>query len=88
MSRILDHLEGELAAERKVYLHCWGGVGRTGTVVGCHLVRGRRSGDEALALLAQLWQGMSAEKRLDFPESPQTAEQREFVRSWNGVGRS
>ena len=35
-----DHLI-ELIAEEKqrggVYIHCWGGVGRTGTVVGCLL---------------------------------------------------
>ena len=31
-----------------MYLHCWGGVGRTGTVVGCWLVRHGRTGDEAL----------------------------------------
>ena len=82
MSRILDHIAVEVAAGRTVYLHCWGGVGRTGTVVGCYLAHGRRSGDEALALLAELWQAMSAEKLNDFPESPQTPAQRDFVRNW------
>ena len=39
MHRILDLIDAEQARGRTVYLHCWGGVGRTGTVVGCWLVR-------------------------------------------------
>ncbi|HEU4828421.1 MAG TPA: hypothetical protein VFT04_04425 [Gemmatimonadales bacterium] len=82
MSRILDHIDAELEAGRKVYVHCWGGIGRTGTAVGCHLVRSGRSGAEALATIAELWQGVSEAKRRDFPESPQTRAQRAFVEAW------
>ena len=82
MSRILDHIDAELAAGRKVYLHCWGGIGRTGTAVGCHLVRSGQTGAEALATIARLWQGVSEAKRRDFPESPQTRAQRAFVEAW------
>ena len=39
MREILDLIDGELAAGGVVYLHCYGGIGRTGTVVGCYLVR-------------------------------------------------
>ncbi|MSR27507.1 MAG: hypothetical protein EXS06_10930, partial [Planctomycetaceae bacterium] len=41
---ILADIDAELAAGRPVYVHCWGGVGRTGTVVGLvHVARrGRR----------------------------------------------
>ena len=39
MRRILDAIDTALAARRPVYVHCWGGIGRTGTVVGCFLVR-------------------------------------------------
>ena len=45
MEEILAHLDAEVAAGRKVYVHCWGGVGRTGTVVGCHFVRRGKSGE-------------------------------------------
>src|SRR5262245_14672361 len=55
MDRILDLMEAEQDAGRTVYVHCWGGVGRTGTVVGCHLVRGGLDGKAALSTLAQLW---------------------------------
>jgi protein-tyrosine phosphatase len=51
-AEILAALDAELAAGRTVYLHCRGGVGRTGTIVGCYLVRGGRSGEEALAIVS------------------------------------
>lgn len=33
--QIVADIERDLAAGRRVFVHCWGGVGRTGTVVGC-----------------------------------------------------
>ncbi|GAB6112553.1 hypothetical protein JCM14713_23110 [Desulfomicrobium salsuginis] len=43
---ILYEIDSALARGKGVYLHCWGGVGRTGTLVGCwlarHLCPGRR----------------------------------------------
>lgn len=32
--QILDHIDRVMAEGGIVYLHCWGGVGRTGTIVG------------------------------------------------------
>ena len=49
----------DLRAGRHVLAHCWGGIGRTGTAVGCHLVRTGQTGAEALATIAGLWQGVS-----------------------------
>ncbi len=80
MVAILDTLDAAIAAGYTVYLHCWGGVGRTGTVVGCWLVRHGLSGDEALETLARHWQGV--EKRSRQPRSPETDEQHAYVRSW------
>ena len=80
MKTFLDDIDGAVAAGRKTYLQCWGGRGRTGTVVGCHLARhGLAVGDEALAMVRYL-------RRTDGKanaESPETAEQKEFVRRWH-----
>lgn len=35
---ILDHIRAELVAGKVVLTHCWGGKGRTGTVVGAWLI--------------------------------------------------
>jgi len=80
MVQTLDLIDEALAAGHVVYLHCWGGVGRTGTVVGCYLVRHGRSGDAALAEIARLWQDV--EKRNRHPQSPETAAQMAMVRTW------
>ena len=82
MRGILDEIDGALAEGHNVYVHCWGGIGRTGTVVGCHLVRHGCSGDDALEQVARLYGTMSREKIMSFPESPQTESQRAFVRAW------
>jgi protein-tyrosine phosphatase len=39
MIHILDTIDQALAEDRPVYVYCWGGHGRTGTVVGCYLRR-------------------------------------------------
>jgi len=83
MHRILDLIEAEHAGGRTVYVHCWGGVGRTGTVVGCYLVRSGLDGKAALAQLAQLWR--TVEKCDWYPNSPETDAQRAIVRDWPGL---
>ena len=77
---ILDAIDEALADGRNVYVHCWGGIGRTGTVVGCWLVRHGMTGDEALDQIAEWWQDV--EKSYIHPLSPQTHEQRRYVRNW------
>ena len=80
MTAILDTIDDAILAGHVVYVHCWGGIGRTGTVVGCHLVRHGLSGDEALAALATMWKVV--DKHYRRPDSPETEEQRRWVRSW------
>ena len=80
MVSILDSIDGALNRGRTVYVHCLGGVGRTGTVVGCWLVRHGLTGDEALAQIAEWWSGVEKADRI--PRSPETREQREYIRGW------
>jgi hypothetical protein len=84
MVRILDRIAAAEAAGHTVYVHCWGGVGRTGTVVGCYLVRNGHDGDDALRRVNELFKTMSEPKRLRhrLTGSPQTEPQRDFVRTW------
>lgn len=86
MRVLLDEIDDALAAGETVYVHCWGGVGRTGTVVGCWLVRHGRSGSEALAEVQRLFETMSPAKVARHPEgSPQTATQRAMVHGWGAM---
>jgi hypothetical protein len=77
MTAILDRIDAALAAEKCVYVHCWGGIGRTGTVVGCHLVRRGSTGEQALAALRDLRRAVP-----DARPSPESDEQVEMVRDW------
>jgi protein-tyrosine phosphatase len=78
MVAILNTLEAALQAGRGVYIHCYGGIGRTGTVVGCFLVRRGLSGEAALRQIAGWREGTPD----GWKRSPETDEQREFVLNW------
>lgn len=86
MAYILDLIDEALAAGRKVFLHCWGGVGRTGTTVGCYLVRHGKTGEEALTQIAEWWQHVPKQDR--HPISPETEIQRDFIRNWREIPKS
>jgi hypothetical protein len=80
MKSILSRMDESLRAGHKVYLHCLGGIGRTGTAVGCFLVRRGKTGEEALKQLAQWWRKVP--KSRYHPRSPETQEQADFIRNW------
>lgn len=78
MRAILSAIRLALEEGETVYVHCWGGVGRTGTVVGCLLVEEGASAGEVLTRLA----GMRAQTQRAHRVSPETAAQRQFVTGW------
>lgn len=80
MRSILDMINAELQAGRKIYVHCWGGIGRTGTTVGCYLVQRGKTGEEALSQLAEWWKRVP--KSFYHSHSPETYEQMKFIRNW------
>lgn len=86
MTAILECIDGALEQGHVVYVHCWGGRGRTGTVVGCHLVRRGSTGQEALDKVSSLWQTVA--KSAYKPTSPETNAQRSFVLGWEVAGRA
>lgn len=84
MTSILDAIDAALAAGHNVYVHCWGGIGRTGTTVGCYLARHGMDGEAALNQLADWWQHVP--KSAHYRQSPETAAQRDFIRNWHEPG--
>ncbi len=60
MVAALDAVDAALAGDRKVYVHCVGGIGRTGLTVGCYLVRHGMESADALRHLRELYQDFNA----------------------------
>lgn len=73
MRTILDTIHNTLAVGGKPYIHCWAGMGRTGTAVGCFLAETGLGGSAALREVDRLCY---------YAPSPQTIEQKNFVRNW------
>ena len=81
MQGILQSIQSAISQGGKVYVHCKGGIGRTGTVAATWLTEHGLDDEQALALLLQKWQAM--DKRFEEPHTPETQAQREFVRTWH-----
>ncbi|NNJ26215.1 hypothetical protein LzC2_22960 [Planctomycetes bacterium LzC2] len=76
LEKALEIIETGLREETPSYLHCWGGHGRTGTVVACHLIRQGLTAQQAIDALLGF--------RADLPRNqyPFEGNQERFVRSW------
>jgi hypothetical protein len=72
MREILDVIDGALDEGLGVYVHCYAGIGRTGTVMCCYLVRHGMDPREAMRTCSR-WRGV---------RSPQSDEQEDFVLGW------
>jgi hypothetical protein len=76
---ILDAIDLHIGEGSTVYVHCWGGVGRTGTIVGCWLARRGHEGRDALDRLNQLWQCCP---KSEVRTAPETHEQAQYILNW------
>ena len=75
----LDAIDKHIDQGRTVYVHCMGGIGRTGTIIGCWLARHGHPGPHALTLLDELWQECPKSR---YTRSPETPRQVQYVISW------
>ncbi|MBI5950169.1 MAG: dual specificity protein phosphatase family protein [Chloroflexi bacterium] len=80
MTVILDAIDDAIDDGKCVYVHCWGGVGRTGMAVGCYLVRHGKTNEQAIGEVNQLYYTRPAS--IHKLRSPETDEQVEFIRNW------
>ncbi|KAI0697931.1 protein-tyrosine phosphatase-like protein [Cerioporus squamosus] len=80
--RVMGVLRDNEERGRISAVHCRGGIGRTGLIVGCWLVECgiAKDGDDALRMIAEEWKNVEKCKR--YPLSPETGPQHEYVRTF------
>ena len=79
MMKILNQINQFNKQGKIVYLHCWGGLGRTGTVVGCYLLQNKLASVDNVFNVINKLKDSSGLKDFD---SPQTTAQKEFILDW------
>lgn len=77
---LVASIRASLARQRRVYVHCRAGIGRTGLIVGCFLAEEENNGRSALKALNALWR--QSERAQSWPRVPQTLEQADYIRHW------
>lgn len=82
MITILNTIDEAIKHDNSVYVHCWGGVGRTGITVACYLIRHGLTPQQALTRVDALFKTRPPSYQ---SVSPETIEQFEFVRSWREI---
>jgi protein-tyrosine phosphatase len=78
MREIIETIREGVERGDVVYVHCWGGVGRTGTVIGCFM---REDGLDPPAVLERIRELRTGTERAH-RASPETSAQRDFIARW------
>ena len=78
VQRLLLHIEELKNMQGYVYIHCWGGVGRTGTIVACYLSQNIEE-PELKHILDVLRRNFSRMPKAAYRITPETKEQIDFI---------
>lgn len=82
MKQILDEIDDLHAKKIPLYIHCWGGLGRTATVVGCWLMRhGMANRGSVIDEIFNL-RSIGVDPAYLAYKSPETDEQERFILAW------
>lgn len=65
--------------DNKVYIHCWGGIGRTGTIVACLY---EYFGEDFASALKHLRENFKDCPKSQWRETPETQDQLDFIRGF------
>lgn len=77
---LMQYIDKILAnPETKIYIHCWGGVGRTGVIVGCYYVYRGESYIKALTHLKESFKQCPKSNRR---RTPETWAQEKFIKDF------
>ena len=76
---VLDTIDEHISQGRTVYIHCMGGIGRTGSIVGFWLARHGYTGQAALDRLRELWRACPKSR---YRRSPERREQEQYILEW------
>lgn len=87
VQRLLLRIEELKKMEGYVYVHCWGGVGRTGTIVACYLSQNWEEPDlnHTLEILRRNFSEMP---KSAYKETPETKEQIDFIEQFINSSKS
>ena len=79
--QLIDKMENLMKQDGFTYIHCWGGVGRTGTIVACYESRQMKEPtlEKALTAMRSRFSNMP---KASHRKSPETQEQIDFVRQF------
>lgn len=76
----IDSIDRAVHDGGRVYVHCWGGKGRTGLVLGCYLARS--VGPDAVAVMNRI-RTPQVRHPNDQVQVPETSAQRAMIESWD-----
>lgn len=86
MNHILNFMDDALNNQGNIYIHCWGGIGRTGLAVACYLIRHGMKNEQALEQVNKLYK--TRPNNPYYPCSPETQVQIDFVLNWREIPNS